>query len=650
MTIKIPSIPTIPGNIGTARAALSAIKQVLDIREGKGPSDERFVRYGELQDLVLNTVSDNTTATVISSTDPPDPPSNFSIARSTFISVLTWDYPSDSDDVSHIEVLYNTSDDYSTSDTLAIVTKPTDRYVHSLDSLQTDYYYWIRCVNYAGDNSTFIPTGGGYFMQGDTSVDETISDVMTLLTEGGSSEPDELPFVSGNIDGTPTVGLNGNLIIDGSIITRNIQAGAIETDKLAANAVTAAKILAGEITLNKLNPIAGTVTFTSGAMTFANGADLELQSTADNTAMVTFTRVGYGSYSMYAGTGNLSIEPDQTGSQLVFGDTTNTDEIDIIALDEITLNCYGGGGTRLDLYQAYGRIFANNGATTSNYRFDVGAMYSEDDDDLGESGNPWGTAYIENIDCDHIGINSAPASTRGLVIHAEDTTASNYCIVVRDSTNTENFLTVSNSGVVAVCSLIPWSTGTKKLGLASATWAEVHADEVIIGGNAHANSPFTTTGSTDADTERALVTYNSSGTAKMSVSNTGSGYFTSYVSCDWLTERSGREFKKDIKNVDEVVLGKILKTNPIYYKSVDDEEAPESIGFLAESVKPIFPHIVHNIFRDTNATTKDALGIRYTGFIPYIIKGQHEQQEYIDSLADRVETLEAAQAAKSKLN
>ena len=75
-------------------------------------------------------------------------------------------------------------------------------------------------------------------------------------------------FVVGLVSGVSTVGINGNLIVDGSILARHIAAESITADKiaaesitaseLAANAVSAVKIQAGAITADKI--AAGQVT------------------------------------------------------------------------------------------------------------------------------------------------------------------------------------------------------------------------------------------------------------------------------------------------------------------------------------------------------------------------------------------------------
>lgn len=64
-------------------------------------------------------------------------------------------------------------------------------------------------------------------------------------------------FVVGLVNGISTVGINGNLLVDGTILARHISAGSVTTAKLAANAVTANEIAANAITAVKI--AAGTI-------------------------------------------------------------------------------------------------------------------------------------------------------------------------------------------------------------------------------------------------------------------------------------------------------------------------------------------------------------------------------------------------------
>lgn len=60
------------------------------------------------------------------------------------------------------------------------------------------------------------------------------------------------PFVVGLVNGVSTVGISGNLVVDGSILGRHIEAGAVTATKIAANSIDATKIVSASITTDKL--------------------------------------------------------------------------------------------------------------------------------------------------------------------------------------------------------------------------------------------------------------------------------------------------------------------------------------------------------------------------------------------------------------
>ena len=67
-------------------------------------------------------------------------------------------------------------------------------------------------------------------------------------------------FIIGVVNGISTVGINGNLIVDDTILARHILAGSIDTEHLAADAVEADNIAAGAVTATSI--AAGSVTAT----------------------------------------------------------------------------------------------------------------------------------------------------------------------------------------------------------------------------------------------------------------------------------------------------------------------------------------------------------------------------------------------------
>jgi hypothetical protein len=56
------------------------------------------------------------------------------------------------------------------------------------------------------------------------------------------------PFIVGTVNGQPSVAVNGNLFVDGSVIARHLAASVITADKIAAGAITADKMAVNSIT------------------------------------------------------------------------------------------------------------------------------------------------------------------------------------------------------------------------------------------------------------------------------------------------------------------------------------------------------------------------------------------------------------------
>lgn len=115
-----------------------------------------------------------------------------------------------------------------------------------------------------------------------------------------------VPFIAGNLNGTPGVGINGTLIVDGSITANSLQARSVTADRIVAGSLTAAelanlavtgakiadatitgaKIVAGSIAANRLSVAqlsaitadlglvtAGLMRFTSGSYRLEVGVD-----------------------------------------------------------------------------------------------------------------------------------------------------------------------------------------------------------------------------------------------------------------------------------------------------------------------------------------------------------------------------------------
>ncbi len=144
------------------------------------------------------------------------------------------------------------------------------------------------------------------------------------------------------------------------------------------------------------------------------------------------------------------------------------------------------------------------------------------------------------------------------------------------------------------------------------------------------------------------------------------GYFTGglYVS-GGIVEQSDARLKTNIRDLsEEKILSLIMKLQPKRYESLTESQLRsdgypgtltaegEYLGLLAQDVENIFPYLVHEIthlledMNDAEETqngspdTVTTMGINYIGLIPVLVAGLQEQQEQIEELEARLETLE----------
>lgn len=120
----------------------------------------------------------------------------------------------------------------------------------SVDGIEAN---WAVVVNVNGHVQGFVRLDGGasgsnFIVVANRFIISHPSASGTLMT----------PFVVGLVNGVSTVGINGNVVIDGSLLARHIAANAITAAKISAGAVTVDKLAAASVTTNKI--AAGAVT------------------------------------------------------------------------------------------------------------------------------------------------------------------------------------------------------------------------------------------------------------------------------------------------------------------------------------------------------------------------------------------------------
>jgi hypothetical protein len=99
---------------------------------------------------------------------------------------------------------------------------------------------------------------------------------------------------------------------------------------------------------------------------------------------------------------------------------------------------------------------------------------------------------------------------------------------------------------------------------------------------------------------------------------------------------SSERYKTNITDL-ESTLGKINNLRTVRYQDVESQNY--SVGLIAEEVVEVIPDVVFNKEIEGYDTPQPE-GINYSDFAPFLIKAIQEQQEIINDLKARIETLE----------
>tara|TARA_R110002020_G_scaffold140320_3_gene311773 strand:+ start:1034 stop:2767 length:1734 start_codon:yes stop_codon:yes gene_type:complete len=121
------------------------------------------------------------------------------------------------------------------------------------------------------------------------------------------------------------------------------------------------------------------------------------------------------------------------------------------------------------------------------------------------------------------------------------------------------------------------------------------------------------------------------------------------------TQTSDERIKK-IEDSFEYGLNDVLKLKPIAFTLKEQKDGPRKLGFGAQSVQPIIPESVFDSnecldgydpdpedesgTRQIPKSDQTKLGMEYTQLIPVLTKAIQEQQQLIEDLKSRIETLE----------
>lgn len=256
------------------------------------------------------------------------PVRNLQYEHKIFAIRLTW--TNVETDYSHVEI-WCAADSNSLDDAkrAGISSKPMNEWTHNGISTEANYYYWLRVIGWDGAISPWCPAQGGFVVP--ASEDSNITEILNLLigqiTEdqlysalsaeindntttvgqlkgmyfvktsvdgyvsgyglyntGATSEfivladkfmvvtPGKnptVPFVVGSVNGISVVGINGNLVVDGTIKGRSIEAETITGDKIGAEEISGREISAassiilsdgGKLTVGNNNVVLDSIT------------------------------------------------------------------------------------------------------------------------------------------------------------------------------------------------------------------------------------------------------------------------------------------------------------------------------------------------------------------------------------------------------
>jgi hypothetical protein len=109
---------------------------------------------------------------------------------------------------------------------------------------------------------------------------------------------------------------------------------------------------------------------------------------------------------------------------------------------------------------------------------------------------------------------------------------------------------------------------------------------------------------------------------------------------------SDARIKKDIVDTSPK-LDKLLQVRVVNYTRTDDPTESRQLGVIAQELEEVFPGLVDVVAEkdvDGNVTCPDRKSVKYSVFVPMLIKAIQEQQVIIEQLKADVAALKAGQA------
>lgn len=175
------------------------------------------------------------------------------------------------------------------------------------------------------------------------------ADKFAFCQPTGDGGTEVYPFIIGNVNGVATVGVNGQLVVDGSIVARCIAAGAVTADKISVSNLAAISANMGNITAGTMNIGSGNFVVTSAGLVTMKGPALQSSNYAAGSAGWILQRTGYAEFSNVVIRGDSSIGGDVSISGKIF-----TEESSSIELETPIVTAWVNGATASGIGSAGG--------------------------------------------------------------------------------------------------------------------------------------------------------------------------------------------------------------------------------------------------------------------------------------------------------
>lgn len=159
---------------------------------------------------------------------PTTPPTALAVNETYLALLISWTSPPFN--LQHIEVWRSAEDNLSTA--VMIGTTVSTRFMDYVGAEQS-YYYWARAVATDGTKSAYNATAGTLGQTGIDPGNLSIDPRFFALFDGTGTE---LPFLT---DGAGTIGIDGDLIVDGTIRALSLIAASIGAREINAEEINA---------------------------------------------------------------------------------------------------------------------------------------------------------------------------------------------------------------------------------------------------------------------------------------------------------------------------------------------------------------------------------------------------------------------------